>query len=212
MIVVLGRPGLALAEADGARPLGGLAALIALEAARRKQTVELVGSVGEDPAGDAVAVTLGAAGVGHAALLRDPAGVTPDASLAVIAGRAAPPLPRLDAADVELGLRYLAECRVLVVADDLDEAAAAATMDAAAYHGAPVVAIVSAGAGVPDAWDRGATVLSAPDAEDEDGPVDPAPFAKLVAGFAIGLEEGRPVGEALERAVSGGGWERAEDE
>ena len=39
-----------------------------------------------------------------------------------------------------------------------------------------------------------------------------APFAKLVAGFAIGLEEGRPVGEALERAVSGGGWERAEDE
>ena len=43
--------------------------------------------------------------------------------------------------------------------------------------------------------------------------LDITPFTRvLVAGFAIGLEEGRPVGEALERAVSGGGWERAADE
>jgi hypothetical protein len=84
-------------------------------------------------------------------------------------------------------------------------------MDAASYHGAPVVAIVSVGTEVPGAWERGATVLSAPDPEDEEDEADPARFASLVAGFAVGLAEGRPAHEALQRAASGGGWERAPD-
>jgi hypothetical protein len=62
---------------------------------------------------------------------------------------------------------------------------------------------------VPDAWDRGATVLSAPEDEGDDEPVDLAPFGRLVAGFAVGLADGRSVSEALSRAVSGAGWERA---
>lgn len=205
MIVVLGRPGLASQGADGTRPLGGLAALIALDAVRRGATVELVGSVGDDASGDAVVVALGRAGVGHAALLRDPAGTTP-----VVGGPTGRPAPRLDAPDVELGLRYLSECRVLVVADALDEAAAVATMDAAGYHGAPVVVVVEPGASVASAWERGATVLVAPDA-DEDDPDDddPVPFAAVVAGFAAALAEGVPAREALARAASGGGWEPA---
>lgn len=204
MIVVLGRPALGPPLADGSRPLEGLAAQVAVAAAHHGARVELVGTVGEDPAGDAVAVALGAAGVGHAAMLRDPAGATPG-------GAVRGPRPRLDAGDVGLGLSYVPDCRVIVVADDLDEAAAAATMDASAYHGAPVVAIISVGAPVPDAWDRGATVLSAPEEEGDDEPLDLGPFAQLVAGFAAGLAEGRPVSEALSRAVSGGGWERASE-
>lgn len=202
MIVVLGRPALGAAVAGGTRPLDGLAARIAMESVARGARVELVGTVGEDPAGDAVMIALGAAGVGHAAVLRDPAGATPG-------GAKQGAQPRLDAGDIGLGLSFVPECRVIVVADDLDAAAAAATMEAAAYHGAPVVAIVSPSAPVPDAWDRGATVLSAPEEEGDDEPVDLAPFARLVAGFAVGLGDGRPVSEALSRAVSGAGWERA---
>ncbi len=204
MIVVLGRPGLGAATADGARPLDGLAALVALEAVRRGARVELAGAVGEDAAGDAVVAALGAAGVGHAALLRDPGGRTPG-------GAAAGPEPRLDAGDVELGLSYLPECRVLVVAEDLDDGAASAAMDAAEFHGAVVVAIASGGAAVPDAWDRGATVLSAPEDEGDDEPPDLAPFARLVAGLVTGLAEGRSMADALARAATGGGWERTGD-
>lgn len=205
MIVVLGRPGLAPQRDDGARPPGGLAALIALDAAGRGGAVELVGSIGDDASGDALAIALGRAGVGHAALLRDPAGMTP-----VAGGPAGRPLPRLEAADVELGLRYLSDCRVIVVADALDEAAAAATMDAAGYHGAPVVVVVVAGASLPAAWERGATVLVAPDADaDDPDDDDPVPFAGFVAGFAVALADGVPAREALARAASGGGWERA---
>jgi len=205
VIVVLGRPGLAPQREDGARPPGGLAALIALHAAGRGATVELVGAIGDDASGDTVAIALGRAGVGHAALLRDPAGTTP-----VAGGPVGRPLPRLEAADVELGLRYLSDCRVIVVADALDEAAAAATMDAAGYHGAPVVVVMDPGASVPAAWERGATVLLAPDpdAHDPDDD-DPVPFAGFVAGFAVALADGVPAREALARAATGGGWERA---
>lgn len=209
MIVVVGRPALALAAPGDEPSPGGLAALVAMAAASRGVRVELVGSVGEDPAGDAVAIALGRAGVGHAALLRDPAGVTPVTGGprdAVVAG----PSPRLDPADIELGLRYLSDCRVLVIADGLSDAVATVAMDAAAYHAAAVVAVVPAGAPVPGAFEEGATVLSAP-APDEDGDADEGRFAGLVAGFAVGLAEGRPAGDALARAAAGGGWERASE-
>ena len=70
-----------------------------------------------------MALALGVAGVGHAALLRDPAGVTPRVDSDGIETGA--PLARLDAADIDLGLRYVPDCRVLVVADPLDERAPA---------------------------------------------------------------------------------------
>jgi hypothetical protein len=206
MIVVVGRPGLGPPGQSGEQRLAGLAALVATAAAGAGTRVELVGSIGDDPAGDRVAVELGRAGVGHAALLRDPAGTTraPDAS--------GPP-PRLDAGDLELGLRYIPECRVLVVAEALPPDVAEVAADAAGYHGAAVVAVAEPGAPVPAAWERGATVLAAPAVEGDEGdPDDAARFAAVLAGFAVALERGMPPAEALGRAASGAGWERTATE
>ena len=135
MIVVLGRPHVYRPEPDGELAAGGLAVELALAAAGAGAVVELVGSIGDDPEGDRVVVALGRAGVGHAALLRDPAGRTP------LLGQANDlrPLPRLEAADVELGLRYLHECRVLVVCAELDGDALAQALEAAEYHAAAAV-------------------------------------------------------------------------
>jgi hypothetical protein len=83
-------------------------------------------------------------------------------------------------------------------------------MEAAAYHGAPVIAIVASRTPVPMAWERGATVLVAPDPDEHDpDDDDPVPFAAVIAAFAVALADGVPAREALSRAVSGGGWERA---
>lgn len=76
MIVVVGLPAYT-DDADGERCAGGLAVEIAAEASRRGAVVELAGKVGADGAGDSVVLALGRMGVGHAALLRDPALPTP---------------------------------------------------------------------------------------------------------------------------------------
>ena len=86
MIVVIGLPAYA-GSAAGEGSAGGLAVDVAAGARARGGVVELVGKVGDDGAGDAVVVALGRLGVGHAALLRDPARPTPLLSvLAVAAG------------------------------------------------------------------------------------------------------------------------------
>ena len=76
MIVVIGLPAY-VDSPDGERCAGGLAVEVASAAQRRGSTVELVGKVGNDGAGDAVVVALGRFGIGHAALLRDPILPTP---------------------------------------------------------------------------------------------------------------------------------------
>ena len=156
MIVVVGRPGL-----SSAGRLGLPAARVALAAAEAGARVELVGSVGDDADGEQVALELGRHGIGHAALLRDPAGTTPHESTEEEEpGEPAAPgqAPHLDAADVELGLSYLAECRVLVVAEPLTPAALAAAVEAAAYHRAALI-VVGAGdvAGAGDSPEGGAS-------------------------------------------------------
>jgi hypothetical protein len=93
MIVVVGLAAYST-TADGQGSAGGLAVDVAAEAARRGGTVELVGKVGDDGAGDAVVLALGRLGIGHAALLRDPARPTP--VLTFDAG-----LPDEDGPDVE---------------------------------------------------------------------------------------------------------------
>jgi hypothetical protein len=55
----------------------GLAASIATEAARSGSRVELIGKVGDDPAGDALLIALSRQAVGHVAILRDAARPTP---------------------------------------------------------------------------------------------------------------------------------------
>jgi len=193
VIVVVGRPGL---DAEGRldRPAGRIA-LAAVGAGAR---VELVGSVGDDAAGEAVALELGRAGVGHAALLRDPAGVTPSPQ----AGEDSS-LPRLDANDVDLGLRYLADCHVLVAAEPLDPRALTVITDAATYHGAALIVLLPTRAGgpSPDVPDS-ATLLEMPDH-------DEGAFTELVGLYAALLESGRAAHEAWQEALAETGWESA---
>lgn len=206
MIVVLGRPGL---TADD--HIGRSAGLIALAAAHAGGRVELVGSVGDDPAGDAVIVELGRAGIGHAAVLRDPAGVTPragetdDADEALETDDPDDPgerLPRLDAADVELGLAYLAECQVLVAAETLPADVMRIVSDAATYHGAALIVLAADGQPPDMEMPETATVLAVPT---DDG----GAFAQLVGRYAALLDAGRPPVDAWSDAVSEGGWEPA---
>jgi hypothetical protein len=193
MIVVLGRP-LVIDSPVGQRP-AGLAARIALAAAAAGGRVELAGSVGDDEAADAVALGLARAGVGHAALQRIPAAVTPREG-------SVPGLPRMDARDVDLALRYLTDFRVLVVADALPAELEAVVLDAAGYTGATIVVVVSSGGRIGPALADAATVLEAP--EDALGP-----FAELVGRYAAGLDAGTAPAEAFAAATRSAGWEPA---
>jgi hypothetical protein len=232
VIVVIGipslRPGTDGAVADG------LPSRIALGAAEAGAPVQLVGKVGDDPAGDSLLIDLARTGVGHAAVLRDPASATRvlpappvgtgedgraaevddllDAAEMLVEPEPSPETPApsssvqagpaLEAADIELGLRYLVDFRVVVAADPLNDRAASAVADAAAYAGAHVVALVDAGAAVaPTLGD--ATVLEIPGA-DPDGL-----FAAFVAGYAVALDGGLPPAEAFRAAAETGGWEPA---
>ncbi len=189
MIVVVGRPGLdAKDELD--RPAGLMAAAAAATGAR----VELVGSIGDDPAGDRVALALGKAGVGHAALLRDPAALTPRAAGPV------GPMPRLDGQDVELGLAYLAEYGVLVVAELVEPAALDAVRKAAEFQPAALVGIIGPGERVPAQYPATATLLEMP-ADDEGA------FSALVGRYAAGLDRDLSAADAWEKALEAGGWE-----
>lgn len=194
MIVVLGQP--ALARSPDGEALGGTISGIALAVAATGCPVELVGSIGDDAEGDAAVVLLGQAGVGHAALLRDPAGRTP------VTGETRHPPPRLDAGDVELGLRYIADVSVLVLAEPLTPDAEAAAIDAAAYHSAPVVAIVPAAHTPGKRLAERATVLEAPEE-------DAGAFAQMVARYAVGLSRGAAPADAFAAAARDAGWERA---
>lgn len=193
VIAILGRPRDS-ATADGHRA-GGLAVLIAAAVARGGAPVELVGAVGDDPAGDAVATELGRLGIGHAALSRVPGEATPrDGSDDVP--------PRFEAADIELGLGYLPDISVIVTAEPLEDMAWQAILDAATFHGAAVVAIVPPGSAAPPGGAAVGTVLASPSAAG----AKPA-FAELVGRYAAGLAAGLEAGVAFAAARSAVGWE-----
>jgi hypothetical protein len=199
VIIVVGRPGL---NEEG--ELAGTVAGVALAAVGAGAQVELVGSVGDDPDGDAAVVELGRRGIGHAALLRDPAGVTPRAGGTQLPGATTGPLPRLDAGDIDLGLHYHADCRVIVLAEPVDAEAAAIAADGAEYHRATLVLLMPAGASGPENVPAGTTVLEMP-AEDEGA------FAALVGRYAALLDAGRPQEDAWQEALAGSGWESASE-
>ena len=69
MIVVIGLPAYADSP-DGEQCAGGLAVDVAAAARRWGSSVELVGKVGNDGAGDAVVVALGRLGIGHCCAIR----------------------------------------------------------------------------------------------------------------------------------------------
>jgi ribokinase len=210
MIVVLGRPHVYRPEPDGELAAGGLAVELALAAARAGAEVELVGSIGDDPEGDRVVVALGRAGVGHAALLRDPATRTPLLGQA----RGARPLPRLDAADIELGLRYVHDCRVLIVGAELADDALSAALEAADYHAAAVVILAPAGAVQPETLGARVTLLERPTVEDGESVPDAAvvaatdaDFAAFVARYAVLLDGGETPARAFAAALGESAWE-----
>ena len=218
MIVVVGN--LVWRPAEPAGP-DGSAARIALAAAGRGARVEIVGRAGDDPTGDALLLALATAGVGHVAVLRDPARPT-----AVVASPVAPdspadedgavgelgadaPVPAtpvvvsagpvLEPADVALGLRYLAEFDVLVIVGDVPRDAVPVAVEAAGYAGARLVLVVQPGTAAPDDLPPEATVLAAPDA-DPDGA-----FAALVGAYAAALDAGEAPAAAF--ATAAAGWE-----
>ena len=235
MIVVIGSPAYASTPSgDGAA--AGLAVEVAAAARARGAAVELVGKVGDDGAGDAVVLGLGRLGIGHAALLRDPARPTPvltalgeaeadqggdvAAGLEAVGGdveEAAEPArptrtllpadpdarPAMDAGDVALALRYLAEAKVVVLAEPLPEAAVTAVVDGATFSGARIVALVPAGAAAPT-LSGDATILEEP-AEDDGS------FARLVGQYAAALDAGKEPAAAFMDAVGASGWEPVAD-
>ena len=108
-------------------------------------------------------------------------------------------MPRLDAGDVDLGLRYLPECNVLIVAEPLPEDALRVVVEAAAYHGAELI-VVGETSGLPDT----ATVLEAPS---EGG----FAFSGLVGRYAVALDDGRAAADAWRDAVDETGWEQSSE-
>jgi sugar/nucleoside kinase (ribokinase family) len=185
VIVVIG-PSTLAGEGATATP-DGLANHIAAAAVAAGASVELVAKIGDDPAGDALLVALARAGIGHVAVLRDAVHATPrhaatddidvdieaaidaeadgdhDEAVTVVEIRDA---PSLDAADVDLALRYITEYRVLVVVHA--EAAVVATAVAAAdWAAAHLVVVGDPGQSVSDGLPAGSLALAAADEPDD---------------------------------------------
>ena len=209
MIVVIGQP--ALGRVDGEPVAAGSAARIALAAAARGATVQLVAKVGEDADGEALVLALAQGHVSHVAVQRDPAHPTPraihpDETLAPEEG-SAPSAGQasglaLDAADVELALRYLTEFRVVVLADDIDPAAVRVAADATGWSNGTLIAVVGAGRSEPADLPSDAIVLGSP--------VDDAEaFDRLVGELAAAIDAGGDAQAAFRELVGSAGWEPA---
>jgi hypothetical protein len=212
VIVVIGQP---LFRASDDRPaVDGLPARVALAAASRGRSVQLVGKAGEDPEGDAVVLALAEGGVGHVALLRDAGRPTPQATEptdfdldlldeAPVADAATGPPPgstALDAADVDLALRYLTDFAVVVLADPARPDVVGVVADAAGWVGARLILALPPGQTVPDSLPADVIVFEAP-AADPDGT-----FASFVGSFAAALDDGEDPGEAFRSSIEADGW------
>ena len=179
----------------------GLAVGVARAAAAGRSDVQIVGKVGDDPEGDQLLIDLARAGVGHVAVLRDPAARTPVAGPTAdedeTAGAPPSALPSglpLDATDLELALRYLTDFRVVVIADAIGADALRVTADAATFSGAHVIAIVPGGGSVP-AMPAGATILEGPAGADAAG------FSALVGTYAAAIDRGVSPADAFGQAA-----------
>jgi hypothetical protein len=198
---------------------GGTASRVALAAAKLGRTVQLVGKTGDDPTADGVVLDLARGGVGHVALLRDPGRATPletvapdaiDQEAAEVdpdadAAEAPPEVPRpaLEAADVELGLRYLTDFAVVVLAEPADAQTISVVADAARWGEARMILVLDAGQTVPDGLPGEVTVFESP-GSDPDGA-----FADLVGTFAASIDEGTEPGAAFRSSIASDGWTEA---
>ena len=209
MIVIVGSPVGRLVDAgiEGA----GVAARAALAAAVAGAGVQVVGRVGDDQDADRLLLTLAAGGVGHVAVLRDPARATPFESEPALdldpSGEEDDPVPspaarpiELDAADVELGLRYLTDYRVVVLVPPVRPEVLAVVGDAARWAAARLVVVTDAADAPSATLPSDAIVLAAPDS-DPDGA-----FASLVGRLAAALDGGADPASAFRDVVSDAGW------
>ena len=216
MIVVVGSPIGRIA--DGAIAAGGSASRVALAAAAAGHVVQLVGRTGDDPTAEALVLDLARGGVGHVALLRDASRATPlepepavdlepddldDASARPAGEDEAASAPPLDAADVDLGLRYLTDFAVVVLAEPAGPDVVRVVADAARWAEARLVLVVAAGDSVPDGLPADGIVFEAPDS-DPDGV-----FATLVGDFTAALDDGAEPEDAFRASVASDGWSEA---
>ncbi len=218
---MIGCPWIVPGDAGRRSTAAGRPVAVASGAIAAGAAVQLVGKVGDDPAGDALLLALSDAGIGHVAVLRDPARATPVAAPPVVdiepmlpgdefeppetaapagAAGANGPLPAIDAGDLDLALRYLPDHRVVVVAEPIGLDALQAVAADCSYVGAALIVVVEAGHVTPD-LPRDATAIEAPEA-DPDGV-----FGRTVGRFAAALDQGIPGPAALAQATSGAGWQ-----
>jgi len=160
---------------------------IAGRVASQGQWVEAVGTLPADDAGDRRLLELRALGVGHAAVLRTPA-------------------EGMDAADLDLALRYLPDISAIVLVEPPPGLVATAVA-AATWLGAGLVLVGDAIdlAGEPPKLDR--TVVLGPPRSDPDGV-----FAGLVAALAVRLAAGSTSTDALSDASTALNVERVSAE
>jgi hypothetical protein len=151
----------------GAASEGGKLALeIARRAAASGARVEMVGAAAPDAGGDARLLELAEAGVGHATVVRSRA-------------------DGLEAADLDLALRYLPDVRAIVlVAPDSGLIPPAAA--ASGWSGAGLVIVTSgAGGSAIDTNEAPHAIVLEPPSVDRDGT-----FAGLVSALAARLDAG----------------------
>ena len=222
MIAVIGT--LSGRVVNGVVLAAGSASRIALAAARAGRLVQVVGKTGDDPTADGLLLDLARAGVGHVALLRDPARATPlevstdpddedaeEEDGAEVDGQATatgtdpglPDAPALDVGDVDLGLRYLTQIDVLVLAEASQPEIVKVVADAARWGEATLLLVVGPGMTVPDDLPPDAIVFEAPET-DPDGV-----FAEFVGSFAAALDDGTEPGAAFRAAIVSDGWTEA---
>jgi len=171
VIVVIGRPGDRSSSA------------IARAAAGAGGSTQLVTRVADDASGDRLILDLATAGVGHVATLRQP-----------------PPVSPLDAADVELALRYLADVTTVVLVDPPTGVVRIAS-EAAAWDRGALLVVLPAGSPVLDGLPSDAVVLEAPAIDPEDA------FAAVVGDLAVRLDAGEAAEGAFASALASvPGW------
>ena len=164
---------------------GGLAARVALAAASAGRTVQLVGRIGDDAEADPLLQALARGGVGHVAMLRDASRPTiPAGAAATDAGP-----HELEAADVELALRYLVDFAVVVVVEPTSAAVLAVVADAADWGEATVVLVRSGDLTPPGPMEA---VLLEAEAVVLEAEIDEAPqaFAERVGSIVAALDAG----------------------
>jgi hypothetical protein len=166
---------------------GAGAGVVAGRVAGLGERVEAVGILPADATGDRRLLELRAAGVGHAAVLRSPA-------------------EALDAADLDLALRYLPDIGAIVLVEPgvglvATAAAAASWLGAGLIVVASQVVELSADGPGPDR-----TVVLAPPRSDPDGA-----FAGFVAALAVRLAGGATPADAWSGATSSLGVEKIGD-